>query len=64
MIITENPLSQIERFVEELSADIKKLIKVVTSVIGALIAFIMGLYGIVVKCLVFKKRCESNLFEV
>ena len=64
MIITENPLSQIERFVDELSADIKKLIKVMTSVIGALIAFIMSLYGIVVKCLAFKKRCERNLFEV
>ena len=64
MIITESPLSQIERFVDELSADIKKLIKVMTSVVGALIAFIMGLYGIVVKCLVFKKRCERNLFEV
>ena len=64
MIITESPLSQIERFVDELSADIKKLIKVMTSVVGALIAFIMGLYGIVVKCLVFIKRCERNLFEV
>ena len=64
MIITENPLSEIERFVEELSADIKRLIKVVTSVIGALIATIMALYSIIVKCLVFKKRCERNLFEV